>query len=86
MRIIDIVEADSDKARKARKTRGKASKALCTSSKPDSQLGASQLASCKAQGLRARDGDKPIPGKKGQNTKDKKVKSKKYGGVMPDYS
>ena len=35
---------------------GPASKALCKSSKPASELGASQLASCKSQGLRARSG------------------------------
>ena len=86
MRIIDIVEA-SDSARKGRKQRGKASKALCTSSKPDSQLGASQLASCKSQGLRARDGKKSH--KVGNNrvtVGDKKIKGKKYGGPLPDYS
>ena len=37
---------------------GKASRALCTSGRPDNDLGASNLASCKSQGLRARDGEK----------------------------
>lgn len=35
-----------------------ASRALCKSGKPDSALGASQLASCKSQGYRSRDGEK----------------------------
>ena len=89
MRIKDVVTEDSKrKARKARQTRGKASKALCTSSKPDSQLGASQLASCKSQGLRARTGDKPYKNASGKSvsSKDKKVKGKEYGGPLPDYS
>jgi len=38
--------------------RGKAPRSLCISRIPDDKLGASQLASCKSQGLRARDGDK----------------------------
>ena len=40
------------------KEEGPASKALCRSKKPDSALGASQLASCKSQGLRKRSGKK----------------------------
>ena len=36
----------------------KASRKLCVSTKPDDELGASNLASCKSQGLRARDGKK----------------------------
>ena len=35
-----------------------ASRDLCTSGKPDSALGASQLASCKSQGYRSREGGK----------------------------
>ena len=42
------------------KEEGPASKALCRSKKPDSALGASQLASCKSQGLRKRSGKKII--------------------------
>lgn len=82
MRIRDIVQEESNKkARKARRKRGKASVALCRSSKPDSKLGASNLASCKAQGLRARDTDKSQ--KKGDTRVDLdniKAKSEKYGG------
>lgn len=70
--------------------RGKASVKLCTSSKPDDDLGASQLASCKSQGLRSRDGDKSH--KLGKSKKSrvkvggKKIKGSKYGGPLPDYS
>lgn len=77
--------------------RGKASVKLCKSSKPDKDLGASQLASCKSQGLRARDGDKShllnkggksTKGSKGKRVKvdGKKIKGAKYGGPLPDWS
>jgi hypothetical protein len=64
-----------------------ASRALCTSGKPDSALGASQLASCKSQGYRSREGDKSH--KVGHNrvkVRGKKIKGKKYGGPLPDWS
>jgi hypothetical protein len=69
---------------------GKASRALCASSKPDSELGASQLASCKSQGLRSRDGNKSH--KLGKSPKSRvkvgghKIKGQKYGGPLPDWS
>lgn len=64
-----------------------ASRALCTSGKPDSALGASQLASCKSQGYRARDGGKShkIGGDR-QKVRGKRIKGKKYGGPLPDWS
>ena len=68
----------------------KASRALCTSSKPDEDLGASNLASCKSQGLRARDGNKSH--KLGKSPKSRvkvgghKIKGHKYGGPLPDWS
>ena len=70
--------------------RGKASRSLCTSSKPDEELGASQLASCKSQGLRARDGEKShLIGHGGAKVRikvgGKRIKGKKYGGPLPDY-
>ena len=66
--------------------RGKASRALCTSSKPDEKLGASMLASCKSQGLRARDGKKShLIGNKRVVVGGKKIKGKKYGGKLKDY-
>jgi hypothetical protein len=70
--------------------RGKASRALCISSKPDSDLGASQLASCKSQGLRAREGKKSHKLGKGPESRVKvgghKIKGKEYGGPLPDWS
>jgi hypothetical protein len=70
--------------------RGKATVKLCKSSRPDKDLGASNLASCKSQGLRARDGNKSH--KLGKSTKSrvkvdgKKIKGAKYGGPLPDWS
>ena len=65
----------------------KASKKLCKSSTPDKELGASQLASCKSQGYRSRDGDKSHKiGSKRVKMGGKKIKGKKYGGPIPDYS
>lgn len=69
---------------------GKASVKLCKSSTPDEDLGASQLASCKSQGLRARDGNKSH--KLGKSPKSRvkvgghKIKGQKYGGPLPDWS
>ena len=67
-----------------------ATRSLCTSSKPNSALGASALASCKSQGYRRREGAKSH---KLGPTKDsrvkvggKKIKGKKYGGPLPDWS
>lgn len=67
--------------------RGPASKSLCTSAKPDSALGASQLASCKSQGYRSRDGGKSHKiGQQRVKMRGKKIKGKKYGGPLPDWS
>jgi hypothetical protein len=64
-----------------------ASRKLCVSTKPDDELGASNLASCKSQGLRSRDGKKShLVGKKRITVGGKKIKGKKYGGPLPDYS
>jgi hypothetical protein len=68
----------------------KASRQLCKSSKPDSELGSSNLASCKSQGLRARDGEKShLIGHGNSSVRitvgGKKIKGKKYGGPLPDY-
>ena len=69
---------------------GKASRALCVSGRPDNDLGASNLASCKSQGLRARDGEKSH--KLGKTTKSRikvgghRIKGNKYGGPLPDWS
>jgi len=65
----------------------KASRKLCASTRSDSELGASNLASCKSQGLRARDGKKShLVGKTRVTVGGKKIKGKKYGGPLPDYS
>ena len=68
----------------------KASKALCGSSKSNKELGASNLASCKSQGLRAREGNKShLVGHGKSSTRitvgGKKIKGKTYGGPLPDY-
>jgi hypothetical protein len=64
-----------------------ASKELCRSSKPNSKLGASALASCKSQGLRTRSGKKSHKiGKRRVTVGGKKIKGKSYGGPLPDYS
>lgn len=67
-----------------------ASRSLCKSSKPDSAIGASALASCKSQGLRRREGNKShkLGPKASSRAKvgGKKIKGKKYGGPLPDWS
>jgi hypothetical protein len=64
-----------------------ASRALCQSGKPDSALGASQLSSCKSQGYRSRDGGKSHKvGSERVKVRGKKIKGKKYGGPLPDWS
>lgn len=67
----------------------KSSRALCISSRPSSELGASQLASCKSQGFRARSGNKSHKLGRGPESRVKvgghKLKGKKYGGKLPDW-
>lgn len=69
--------------------RGKASRKLCVSPISNDDLGASQLASCKSQGLRRREGNKSHLMGKGPESRMKmgghKVKGKKYGGKIPDW-
>jgi hypothetical protein len=63
---------------------GKASRALCKSSRSNDDLGASQLASCKSQGLRGRESSKRhVVGGKRQSIKGMHVKGHKYGGPLP---
>lgn len=80
--IMYGVTAGSDEV-----TEEPASRSLCTSGKPDSALGASQLASCKSQGYRSREGGKShkIGGER-QKVRGKKIRGKKYGGPLPDWS
>jgi hypothetical protein len=80
MRAREFITDDIDET-------GPASHALCTSSKPNSELGASQLNSCKAQGLRARTGKIAYKiGKKNTKMAGKKIKGKNYGGPLPKWS
>ena len=59
----------------------KATRELCKSSKPDSAIGASALASCKAQGLRRRQtGKSQKRGKERVKLGGKRAKSLDYGG------
>ena len=79
MKIVDICnEAELE---------AQAPKKLCRSSRPDSDLGASQLASCKSQGLRSRSGKKSHKiGKKRVTVGGKRIKGKAHGGPLPDWS
>jgi len=66
------------------------SKKICLSNVSDDDLGASQLASCKSQGLRARTGKKSHLIGHGKSkvrivVGGKKIKGKEYGGPLPDY-
>ena len=64
---------------------GPAPSGVC--SKPKSSLPASWITSCKSQGKRKRTGNRPekIRGKT-QKVAGKRIKGKKYGGPLPDYS
>lgn len=66
---------------------GPAPTSVCKSSKPDSALPASWLSSCRSKGLRTRKGGKSHKiGKKRVSVGGKRIKGKKYGGPLPDYS
>lgn len=79
--ILGITAGDADV------TEEPASRALCTSGKTDSALGASNLSSCKSQGYRSRDGGKTHKvGSDRIGVRGKKIKGKKYGGPLPDWS
>jgi hypothetical protein len=83
MRIDEVITDDEDLLD------WQASRSLCKSSKPNSAIGASALASCKSQVLRRREGYKShkLGPQKSSRTKmgGKKIKGKKYGGPLPDY-
>jgi hypothetical protein len=65
----------------------KASKELCKSPRSDKSLGASALASCKSQGFRRREGNKSHKiGDRRVKMGGRKIRGKKYGGQIPDYS
>jgi hypothetical protein len=77
MRVEDLLQLEKDIEEWA------ATRSLCKSSKPDHAIGASALASCKAQGYRARQtGKTQKVGKKRVKLGGKKLKSKDYGGPI----
>tara|TARA_E500000331_G_scaffold8118_1_gene7811 strand:+ start:7243 stop:7494 length:252 start_codon:yes stop_codon:yes gene_type:complete len=77
MRVQDLLQLETDIEEWA------ATRSLCKSSKPDHAIGASALASCKAQGYRARQtGKSQKVGKKRVKLGGKKLKSKDYGGPV----
>lgn len=77
MRVQDLLQLEADIEEWA------ATRSLCKSSKPDHAIGASALASCKAQGYRARQtGKSQKVGKKRVKLGGKKLKSKDYGGPV----
>jgi hypothetical protein len=81
MRIDEVITSEDDLEE------WKASKELCRSSRPNSKLGASALASCRSQGLRTRSGNKSHKvGSKRIKVGGKKIKGQSYGGPLPDYS
>jgi hypothetical protein len=81
MRIDEVLQSQDDL------DEWQASKELCRSSRPNSALGASALASCKGQGMRTRSGKKSHKvGKKRITVGGKKIKGKSHGGPLPDYS
>ena len=84
----DVIEGDLDED--VDLDEEPASRELCQSGKPDSALGASQLASCVSQGYRAHRGKKSHtnigPGGTRDTVRGKKIKGKKYGGPLPDWS
>jgi len=84
MRIDEVLTSDEDLLD------WQASRSLCKSSKPNSALGASALASCKSQGYRRREGNKSHKLGKSKDSRvkvgGKKIKGKKYGGPLPDWS
>ncbi len=64
---------------------GPAPSGVC--SKPTSSLPASWVSSCKSQGKRKRTGNRVAKlGGKTKKVAGKRIKGKKYGGPLPDYS
>lgn len=81
MKVLDLLTEDVDIEE------WKASSELCRSSRSNSSLGASALSSCKSQGYRSRKSKvKHTIGKKRKKITGKKIKGKKYGGPLPDWS
>jgi hypothetical protein len=82
MKISEIL-----RGREQAVSEGPASRRLCTSSRPNSKLGASQLSSCKSQGYRKREGKMSYNiGGRPTRSAGKEIRGKKYGGPLPDWS
>ena len=83
----DVIEGDLDEDTELDEE--PASRALCNSGKPNSALGASNLASCKSQGYRTREAKAKskshLIGGERVAVAGKKIKGKKYGGPLPDW-
>lgn len=81
MRIDEVLTEDADIEE------WKASKKLCKSSRSNASLGASALASCKSQGYRRRESKvRHTINRKRQNIDGRKIRGRKYGGPLPDWS
>jgi hypothetical protein len=81
MRVFEVLTSETDIEE------WKASRELCLSPRSDGSLGASALSSCRSQGLRSRDSKvKHTIGKKRQKISGRKIKGKRYGGPLPDWS
>ena len=77
MKIYEIYNTDENI--------GPAPRGVC--SKPAKDLPASWVSSCKSQGMRKRTGNrKEKVGRKTMRVAGKKIKGRKYGGPLPDYS
>ena len=77
MKIYEVIGTDENI--------GPAPSGVC--SRPKSSLPAASVAACKSQGKRKRTGNRQekIRGKT-QKVTGKRIKGKKYGGPLPDYS
>ena len=77
MKILEVLDTSENI--------GPAPAGVC--SKPKSSLPASWVSSCKSQGKRKRTGSRneKVRGKT-QKVAGKRIKGKKYGGPLPDYS
>ena len=90
MKIIDLVESIDDFNELIEKVSRKMCRKLAK--RPPHRRGASNSASCKSQGLIPRDSKVKVTlkSKKGRKKRVKigsrKIKGKKYGGPLPDYS
>ena len=77
MRILEVL--------RTKENIGPAPSGVC--SRPTSSLPASWVSSCKSQGKKKRTGNRVAKlGGKTKRVAGKKIKGKKYGGPLPDYS